>query len=128
MSEDHSEADDLLLRPDAGQYVRLEEGEFAEICAWVGRDFDMDLTATPASTQRLSGREHSLRFYSRFRTEGCEEGVVVLGQDLSKIAGSTDPCFGFCFPPTTMVGVVLQPVAECRAKAVVIVPDELKTW
>lgn len=95
-SEDNAEADDLS-RPDADQYVRLDEGKFAEICAWAGCDVDVDLMATPASAQRLPGREQALRFYSRFRTEG-REGVDALGQDLSKIAGSTDPSFGFLFP------------------------------
>lgn len=37
-SEDNAEADDLS-RPDADQYVRLQEETFAEICTWVGRDF-----------------------------------------------------------------------------------------
>lgn len=125
-SEANAEADDLS-RPDADQYVRLGAGKFAEICVWVGRDFDMDLMATPASTQKLPNREKALRFYSRFRTDGCED-VDALGQDLSKMPGSTDPCFGFCFPPTTIVGVVLQRLSECRARAVVVVPDLRKSW
>lgn len=125
-SETNAEADDLS-RPDADQYVRLGEEKFAEICAWMGRDFDMDLMATPASAQRPPRREKALQFYSRFRTEGCA-GVDALGQDLSTMPGSTDPCFGFCFPPTTMVGVVLQRLSECRAQAVVEVPDLRKSW
>lgn len=52
----------------------------------------------------------------------------MLGQDLSRIVDSTNPYFGFGFPPTTMVGEVLQRLAECRARAVVIVPDVRKAW
>lgn len=41
---------------------------------------------------------------------------------------SSDPCFGFCFSPTNMVGVVWQHLAECQARAVVVVPDQKQSW
>ena len=128
-SADNAEADDLS-RPEAGEYVRLEPSKFAELWAWAGT-FDMDLMATPASAQKAQsphpGSGERLPFYSRFRTDGSE-GIDVLSQDVSRLPNSSQPCFGFCFPPTTMVGVVLQHIAECRARAVVVVPDQRQSW
>ena len=125
-SGENQEADDLS-RPTADQYVRLEASKFAEVCAWASQIFNMDLMATPVSALTLPGETEALPFYSQFHTAGCM-GVDMLGQDLSKIPDSGIPCFGFCFPPTAMVGVVLQRLEECRARAVVLVPDVKKTW
>lgn len=125
-SKDNAEADDLS-RPEADAYVRLEAAEFAKVCEWAGQDFDMDLMATPASAQRLPGKDVPLPFYSRFHTQGCA-GVDVLSQDLRHRPGSSEACYGFVFPPTAMVGVVLQRLAECKARAVVVVPDVQSTW
>jgi len=125
-SKDNAEADDLS-RPDADAYVRLEAESFAKLWKWSGKGFDMDWMATDASGHRVPDSGDRLPFYSRFHVEGCA-GTDVLSQDLRYMPDSTTPCFGFCFPPTAMVGVVLQRMAECKAQAVVIVPDQQNTW
>ena len=125
-SEEKSEADDLS-RPEADQHVRLEHLKFAEICAWARRDFDMYLMATPVSAQRLPGKTGVLPLYSKFHAVGCQD-VDVLCQDLSTLGDSGNPCFGYCCSPTKIIGVVLQRLAECRAQAVVIVPDVRRLW
>lgn len=124
-SKANAEADDLL-RPDADAYVRLEDAKFEELWQWVGRPFDMDLMATAASAHRIPGSDVQLPLYSRYHNEG-RAGIDVLRQDLRDVPGSERTFFGFCFPPTAMVGVVLQRMAECRAQAVVIVPDQQQT-
>lgn len=130
-SQDNAVADGMS-RQGSDDFVRLEEQVFGELCAWVGDDITMDLMATPTSTHKvwMNGlcTEENLPFYSRYQTEGCA-GVDVLAQDLRYMPGSTDvPCFGFCFPPVSMVGVVLQHLEECRAKALLVVPDQKHSW
>ena len=100
----------------------LGESKVAELCAWTGRDFDMDLMATPVSAPRLPGRDVSLFFYPRFQTNGCA-GVDVLDQDLRRMPGLAEECFGYAFPPTALVGVALQRLAGCQARAVLVVPE-----
>lgn len=128
-SEDNKEADDLS-RPAAEEYVRLEPHAFGDLWRRFG-DFDMDLMATTASAQRIPtgnvGEGSALAFYSRFNTAGSA-GMDVLSQDVSTMPGSQQACFGFCFPPTSMVGVVLQHLEEREAHAVVLVPDRKDSW
>lgn len=128
-SEDNKEADDLS-RPAAEEYVRLEPLAFGVLWSTFG-GFDMDLMATTASAQRIPagnvGEGSSLPFYSRYNTAGSS-GTDVLSQNINKMPGSQRECFGFCFPPTSMVGVVLQHLEEQKAHAVVVVPDRKDSW
>lgn len=99
----------------------MAEVEFARLWAsWEG--FDMDLTATTASSPRMPvgvrGAGDKLHFYSRYDTDG-NSGVDVFSQDVSVMPDKSSKCFGFSFPPTTTVGVVLQHMGERQAHAVV---------
>ena len=130
-SEENAEADGIS-RPGSDDFVRLDERMFGDLCAWAGEQVTMDLMATPASVHKrwVDGRctSEDLPFYSRYHTQGCA-GVDVLTQNVRFMPGSTtEECFGFCFPPTSMVGVFLQHLEECRAKALVIVPDRKQYW
>ena len=91
----------------------------------------MDLMATPASAQYAPATDQEpaqqLPFYSQYHTSGSA-GVDVFSHNVSRMPGEPRPCFGFCFPPPQMVGVVLQHLAECKARAVVIVPDQRQVW
>lgn len=143
---------DLLRSPNApdpwpfsrlGLWLTVERAErFASLLCWPytldqsafvvalgtwSGDFDMDLMATPTSAQRwvVAGEstENPLPFYSRYRTEGCA-GLDLFAQDVGRVPDSGRPYFGCCYPPTNMVGVVLQHLDECQARAVVFVPDQ----
>ena len=91
----------------------------------------MDLMATGTSVQWIPavGRDadRALAFYSRYHTAGTA-GVDVHGQDVSHISGSANACFGFCFPTQQMVAVVLQHMQSCKARGVVVVPDDRQLW
>ena len=91
----------------------------------------MDLMATGTSVQGMPGvgrdAYRALSFYSRYHTAGTA-GVGILGQDVSHIPGSANTCFGFCFPPPQMVAVALQHMRSCKARAVVVVPDDRQSW
>ena len=91
----------------------------------------MDLIATGMSVQWIPGGGHgadrALPFYSRCHTDGTA-GVDVLGQDVSHMPGSANACFGLCFPPSQMIAVVLQHMQGCKARAVVVVPDDSQSW
>ena len=41
--------------------------------------------------------------------------------------GSANACFGSCFPPP-LITVVLQHMQGCKARAVVVVPDDRQSW
>ena len=91
----------------------------------------MDLMATPASAQwtPASGSQAARRllFYSKQNAEGSS-GVDVLSQDVSSLPGQTGVCFGFSIPPIPMIGVISQHIAECKARAVLIIPDQKLVW
>ena len=120
-----------MSRPGSDYYVRLDEWMFGELCDWASY-FDMDLMVTPASVHKtwVMGRcctGTHLPFYSRYRTQGCA-GVDVLSQNVKRMPTSQRECFGFCFPPANMVGVLLQHLDECGARAVVVPPDQKQSW
>ena len=121
---------DGISRAGSDENVRLSTAAFTELWEWAG-GFDMDLMATPVSVQKVPAKGHTapiaLPFYSRYRTQGCA-GVDVLTQNVAYLPSSREPCFGFCFPPTSMVGVILQHLEECKARAVVVVPDQKQSW
>ena len=71
--------------------------------------------------------DRALPFYSRYHTD-CTASVDVLGQDMSHMSGSANACFGFCFPPPQIIAVVLQHVQGCKARAVVVAPDDRQSW
>ena len=125
----NADADDMS-RPGSDDYVRLDERMLGELCEWAG-DFDMDLMATPASVHKTWVGGHctgtDLPFYSCYRTQGCA-GVDVLSQNVKRMPTSQRECFGFCFPLTNMVGVLLQYLDECGARAVVVLPDQKQSW
>lgn len=130
-SKANAEADHIS-RPGSDDFVRIDEQVFGELCQWAGETITMDLMATPASVHKKweahGCTTEDLPFYSRYHTTGCA-GVDVLTHDLRFMPGSTtQECFGFCFPPTSMVGVLLQHLEECQAKAVVVVPDHKQYW
>ena len=107
-SKANAEAD-RISRPGSDDFVRIDEQTFGELCQWAGETVTMDLMATPASVHKMwdarGCTEADLPFYSRYHTPGCA-GVDVLTHDLRFMPGSaTQECFGFCFPPTSMVGV-----------------------
>ena len=75
------------------------------------------------------GREadRALPFYSRYHIAGTA-GVDVLSRDVSHMPGSANAYFGFGFPQPQMVAVVLHYMQSCKARAVVVVPDDRQSW
>lgn len=123
---------DGISRPGSDDFVRLDEQMFGELCKWAGEQVTMDLMATPASVHKrwIAGQctSEDLPFYSRYHTQGCA-GVDVLTHNVRFMPGSDrEECFGFCFPPSSMVGVFLQHLEECQARALLVVPDQKQYW
>ena len=91
----------------------------------------MDLMASGTSVQWIPGGGHdaerALAFYSRYHTDGTAD-VDLLGQDVSHMPGSANSCFGFCFPPPQMIAIVPQHMQGCKARAVLVVPDDRQSW
>ena len=87
----------------------------------------MDLVVTTASSQRPpnfgEGQGRPPLFCSRYHAADSSS-IDVLAQDVGHMPSSTDPCFGYCFPPPQMVGVVTH-LRECRAPAVIIIRSGL---
>ena len=128
-SAEKKDTDDLT-RPGAVEHVRLEQRCFGRLWKeWGG--FDMELMATGTFVQRIPGGGHgvdrALPFYSRYHTDGTA-GVDVLGQDVSHMSGSVNVCFSFCFPPPQMIATVYHHMQGCKARAVVVVPDDRQSW
>ena len=91
----------------------------------------MELMSTGTPVQWIPGvgrdADRALPFYSRYPTAGTA-GLDVLDQDVSHMSGSANACFGFCFPSSQMVAVVLQHMQGCKGIAVVVVPDDRQSW
>lgn len=87
--------------------------------------------ATDVSAQRVPlgcvSEGTRLPFSSRHERKHSA-GVDVLAQNLALVRSSQDEGFGFCFPPPSMVGMMLQQLEDCRARAVVIVSAEKGAW
>ena len=119
-----------MTRLNAWEHVRLRQWHFDKLWIIWG-SFDMDLMASTASAQRppTTSRQTSktLFFYSRYHTDGTS-GIDVLAQDVGKIPDSGKPCFDFCFPSPSMVGVHISHIQACCARAVIIVPDSKPPW
>ena len=45
---------------------------------------------------------------------------MLVSQNVKYMPGSKQMCFGFCFLPTNLVGVLLQHFEDCVARAVVV--------
>ena len=92
----------------------------------------MDLMATDTSAQYApieGGWEcQKLPFYSRFHTNNTA-GVEVFSHNVSHMPGSLQKCFGYCFPQSSLVGVVLAHISKCKARAVmIVVPNTRASW
>ncbi|CAB1114975.1 unnamed protein product [Ectocarpus sp. CCAP 1310/34] len=85
------------------------------------------LLSLNASAQRSPASGSPLPFFSHFDCPGAA-GVDVLARDVAVAPGTVEEAFGFCFPPLVMVGHVIQHLAECKARAVAVVPDRQEYW
>ena len=64
----------------------------------------------------------ALNFFSQYDCDGSA-GTDVLAHDVSIVPGTRVLAFGFCFPPPVMAGHIVQLLAECEARAVVVLLD-----
>ena len=117
---------DAISRPSREAIIRLSPDAFRSLWAVFG-PFSIDLMACNASAQRSPVTGEQLPFFSRFHCDGTS-GMDMLAQDVAKMPGRGGRAFGFCFPPPLMVGHVVQHLRECRAHAVVVVPDIQAYW
>ena len=117
---------DAISRPSRETLVQLSQVAFRRLWAALG-PFNIDLMACAASAQRSPNTGVQLPFFSRYHCDGTS-GVDVLAQNLAVLPGTDAPAFGFCFPPPVMVAHVVQRLEECRAHAVILVPDVKSYW
>ena len=74
-----------------------------------------------------AGERRRLPFFLRYHCEGSA-GLDFFSPNAAVTAEENTPAFGYCFPPPVMAGHVVQLLAECRAHAVIVVPDALEYW
>ena len=89
-------------------------------------EFTVDLMLSTQSAQVTPGGTR-LPFFSTYHCQDSA-GVDVFAQDVAFVPGSRTRAFGFGFPSPVMVGPVLQHLAECSARKVVVVPDTRPFW
>ena len=63
-----------------------------------------------------------LPLFSRYLCEGSA-GVDVSRHNVAVNPGGQETAFGYCLPPPVMVGHIVQHMAECGARAVIVIPD-----
>lgn len=117
---------DAISRPSRDTIIRLQPDAFRTLWEAFG-PFNIDLMACTASVQHSPRSGAALPFFSRYHCAGSA-GVDVFAQDLAVLPGGAGPAFGFCFPPPVMAGHVVQHLAECRARAVVLLPGIKGYW
>lgn len=123
---DQNEVADAISRPSRDSTVRLAPDAFGALWEALG-PFNVDLMACSASAQCSPVSGFPLPFFSHFDCPGSA-GVDVLAHNVAVVPGTVEEAFGFCFPPPVMVGHVVQHLAECKAHAVVVVPDRQEYW
>ena len=74
-----------------------------------------------------AGERRRLPFFSRYHCE-ASAGLNFFSPNAAVTTGGNMPAFGYCFPPPVMAGHVVQHLAECRAHAVIVVPDVREYW
>lgn len=117
---------DAISRPSRESIIRLHPDAFQAVWSELG-PFSIDLMASTVSTKCVPQSSRTLPFFSQYACEGSS-GVDVLAQDVSCVPCAGEPAFGFCPPPPVMVGHVVQHLAECEARAVILVPDKGAYW
>lgn len=117
---------DAISRPSRETIIRLGPDAFRQLWQELG-PFNIDLMACTASAQHSPSSGRALPFFSRYHCAGSM-GVDVFAQNVAVLPGGHVPAFGFCFPPPVMAGHVVQHLAECRARAVVILPSVKAYW
>ena len=89
--------------------------------------FNVDLMVCAASVLPSRASGEVLPLFSQYDCAGSA-GTDVLAQDVSIVLDTTVPAFGFWFPPPVMAGHTVQHRAECKAHAVVLLPDVKAYW
>lgn len=117
---------DAISRPSREAVIQLSATAFMALWDELG-PFNIDLMACEASAHVSPLTGVQLPFFSHYRCPRSA-GVDVFAQNVAVLPGSSAPAFGFCFPPPIMAGHVVQHLAECRAHAVVVVPDLKPYW
>jgi len=121
---------DAITRPSMYEILRLRPEVFQRLEQEFG-EFTVDLMASSENAQHglstSTGVRSRLPFFSRYHCEGSA-GVVVFRQNVAITPGLGIPAFGYCFPPPVMVGHIVHHMAECGARAVVIIPDLNEYW
>ena len=125
-----NQAADAITRPPMHEILRLRPEAFQQLERWFG-PFTVDLMASSENAQHgrdpHTGKRRRLTFYSRYNCEGSD-GVDVFQQDVALTPGQGTPAFGYCFPPPVMVGHIVHHLADCHARAVVVLPDLNEYW
>ena len=114
---------DAVSRPGIAEIIRLRPAMFQRLQPFFG-EFTVDLMASSENAQdgpaTRVGEKRRLPFFSRYQGSA---GVDVFRQNVAVTPGENTTAFGYCFPPPVMVGHVVQHMAECRAHAVIVLPD-----
>ena len=117
---------DAISRPSRGTIIRIAPAAFRALWDEMG-PFNIDLMVCTASVLRSPVSGEALPFFSQYDCAGSA-GTDVLAQDVSIVPGTTAPAFGLCFPPPVMAGHIVQHLAECKAHAVVLLPNVKAYW
>lgn len=121
-----NEVADATSRPSREAIIRTAPAAFKAVWDEIG-PFSVDLMACTASVLRSSVNGEALPFFSQYAC-AVSAGTDVLAHDVSVVPGSRVPAVGFCFPPPIMAGHIVQHLAECKAHAVVLLPDVKAYW
>lgn len=117
---------DAISRPSREVVTQLLPAAFQRLWDAMG-PFDLDLMACTSSAQASPITGLRLPFFSRFSCPGSA-GTDMLAQNVAVMPGTSMQAFGYCFPPPKMAGHVLQHLEECRAHAVLVLPDTRPYW
>ena len=121
---------DAIARPGRDEIIRLRSTTFRQLRAFFG-ELTVDLMASSENAQQGqtggTGEQRRLPFFSRYQCEGST-GVDVFRHNVAVNPGGQEAAFGYCFPPPVMVGHIVQHMAECRARAVIVIPNVREHW
>ena len=116
---------DAITRPGRAEIIRLRPAVFKRLRDFSG-EFLVDLMAPSENAQESpatgAGERRRLPFLSWYHCKGSA-GVDFFSQNAVAMPVENTPTFGYCYPPPVMVGHAVQHFADCRAHAMIVVPD-----
>ena len=120
------EVADYISRPSRGTIILIPPAALMALWDEMG-PFNVDRMACAASVPSSLVSGEALPLFFQYDCAGAV-GTDLLTQDVSIVPGTKAPAVRFRFTALVMAGHTVENLAECKAHAIVLVPDVKAYW